>query len=160
MSETISKIRNPETGKLINVDGPTYQQLLAKGYNLSQIEEVQGKKGSKRYQESVPSLAAVSEIRQLPSKFSSKQSNSAKGWEKDGPKRGQQRRDLMEKCGNRCFLIPEQQSFPICSACRTDECLCELDCRGLAAANIRARQWQYTNLYQTIDDLGKTKCGW
>lgn len=152
MSEIIAKIRNPETGKLINVNGLTYQQLLAKSYKLSQIAELQGKKGQKRYEESLAT------VRALPS--SNYGLKRASGWGEDGPKRGQERRDLMERCGEKCFLIPENLSFPICAACRSGACLCELDCRGLAAANIRAKQWKYTNLYDTISYLGKSKCGW
>ena len=163
MSTQITKIINPETGKKITVGGPTYQQLLDRGYKLKGLSQTPGEKAQKRYQESVPSSGLVNAINRLPSRHEvslQRPGNRTKGWGEVAPKRGRARQELYDNCGDKCFLIPENKSFPICAGCDSGNCACELDCRGLSAAKIRAHQWKYANLYETIDRLGRDKCNW
>ena len=84
--------------------------------------------------------------------------NSTKGWSKDAPKKGTQRHILNEKCGSACFLLPKTEAFPICPRCDGDHCQCKIDCRGLTAAKIRAHQYKYVDLYDTIQRLEMTHC--
>lgn len=79
--------------------------------------------------------------------------SQTRGWRVDAPKPGTQRHQLRRKCGDACFLIPGQEKFPICPRDR-----CELDCRGLAAAKVRAHQWGYEELYEPIERLQRAKC--
>jgi hypothetical protein len=63
------------------------------------------------------------------------------GWAMAAPKKGKERNELMEKCGRSCFLRPEVKKYPICAALREGKA-CEVDCRGVLSAKIRARQYK------------------
>lgn len=85
-----------------------------------------------------------------------------RGWRLDAPKRGRgrERERLYKNCKEECFLKPEKRGFPICKKCQSSEkCQCQIDCRGIAAAKVRAHQWKYRQLYQKIDMLEKQHCG-
>jgi hypothetical protein len=70
-----------------------------------------------------------------------------KGWKYDAPKKGKEREQLLSQCGSTCFLLPGQQKFPICQACRTSmKCDCNIDKRGVKAAIVRAGQYKYTEV--------------
>ena len=64
-----------------------------------------------------------------------------RGWAMAAPKKGKERNELMEKCGKSCFLRPEVKKYPICAALREGK-ECEVDCRGVLSAKIRARQYK------------------
>ena len=85
-----------------------------------------------------------------------------RGWSAASPKRGTQRHQLRRVCGNKCFLMPKQEKFPICPRCADPTCDdCTPDCRGILAAKIRASQWGYTAVREQADDLGRTlDCPW
>lgn len=68
----------------------------------------------------------------------SERKEEGRGWSADAPKKGRDRHLLREKCGDKCFLIPDREAFPICPRCNDSECNCHIDCRGLTAAKIRA----------------------
>lgn len=64
-----------------------------------------------------------------------------RGWGKQKPNRGTARNVLYKKCGSKCFMVPGQKKFPVCAKCSArGRCSCRVDCKGLAAAYIRARQ--------------------
>ncbi len=46
------------------------------------------------------------------------------------------RRQMIEKCGKKAFLLPDQMKFPI-----MNPDTCKIDCKLLYAAYVRARQW-------------------
>lgn len=75
------------------------------------------------------------------------------GWAIDAPKIGKQRHQLKQKCGDECFILPETEKFPICAKNN-----CQIDCRGLISAKIRAHQHKYTNIYDKIDKLIEKNC--
>jgi len=50
-----------------------------------------------------------------------------------------ERRKLLEKCGNKAFLEPEDLKFPVIEPGNER---CEYSCRLLLAAYIRANQWK------------------
>lgn len=114
---------NPITGRKIKVGGKTYVQLL---------KNVNGE-GSPR---------------ESPTRGS-----PTRGWHDDSPKHGEERITLKKKCGNRCFLLPEQNKFPIC---RPDSC--EPDCRGILSAKIRARQYKYVTVAKAAQELQTKLC--
>lgn len=69
-------------------------------------------------------------------------------WSKDAPKRGAEREELAHGCGERCFLMPSQRKFPICSRCGSGGvCSCAPSCAGLRAAMIRSAQWGYDGVH-------------
>ncbi len=51
-------------------------------------------------------------------------------WERVKPKRGKERRDLWERCGDRCFLVPEGYKYPVCALSSRE---CRVDCRAVRA---------------------------
>ena len=58
------------------------------------------------------------------------------GWNNNKPHTLKQRREMLKKCGSKCFL-GKNFKFPICK-----KNTCKIDKRGLWAAFIRARQWK------------------
>lgn len=89
-------------------------------------------------------------------------------WKDRKPKSKGDRRDLLQRCGDKCFLIPDELKYPICSS-KGD---CSYDCDGLRAG----RNLTYLiNNRKTVgeeakdraiharilaDKLGKQHCGW
>ena len=71
-----------------------------------------------------------------------------RGWAARSPTRGKERHQLHSDCGDKCFLLPGEEKFPICASPRTSggSSNCEVDCNGLEAALIRARQWGYDDV--------------
>ena len=67
-------------------------------------------------------------------------------WSRRAPKTVGDRRDVLNKCGRRCFLGPSM-TFPICarlgsgSGSGTRTKTCKIDRRGVQAAYSRAREW-------------------
>lgn len=83
--------------------------------------------------------------------------NRSKGWKRVSPKSKSEHQQLYQKCRNKCYLIPPDK-FPICAKCQLQKCNCQIDCRGLNSAKIRAHQWKYDQLYQKIDQLTQQYC--
>jgi hypothetical protein len=110
-------IKNPITGRLIKIDGPTYKKL-------SHTHD-----------------------------FSLTSSSRTRGWHDAAPRKGKERHELKKRCGNKCFLKPENEGFPICKKCSAVICDCKTDCRGVAAAKIRAHQYKHVEIYDIIDKL-------
>jgi len=81
-----------------------------------------------------------------------------RGWSAAAPQRGKERHELMDKCGEECFLQPEDEGFPICAALREGKG-CAIDCRGVTSARVRAAQWGYGNVEKFAKELQKKKCG-
>jgi hypothetical protein len=69
-----------------------------------------------------------------------------RGWAARAPTRGKERHQLHSECGDKCFLNPEQEKFPICASPRVTggKSKCEIDCQGVQSALIRAKQYGYT----------------
>jgi len=84
-----------------------------------------------------------------------------RGWASDAPKKGTQRHKLQSVCGDKCFLGPPgSEAFPICKKCGTTTCKCAVDCRGVLAARIRARQYgdRYPGISSAAEKIMKEKC--
>jgi len=89
---------------------------------------------------------------------SRKSHNSRKSglWSRLSPKRGSDRHKMKKKCGKKCFLLPSEEKFPICSrgSCRTN-------CNGLLAAYKRASQYKYSRVKSRAKSLAKrNRCKW
>ncbi len=72
---------------------------------------------------------------------------SLSGWHADSPKPGTERHQLEAKCGDKCFLDPAREAYPICDK------ECNVDCRGLHAAYIRARQNHQDDIAEEAQNL-------
>lgn len=83
-----------------------------------------------------------------PKRSATRSPNRTKGWKADSPKKGTVRHEMAERCPN-CFLLPNEEKFPVC---KSD---CKVDCRGITSAKIRAKQYGYTNVYNKAVALEK-----
>lgn len=81
-----------------------------------------------------------------------------RGWRVAAPKRGRERTELLNKCGEKCFLLPKAKKFPVCPVCKNSICTCKYDCRGIIAAKVRASQYGYTDVRKRAQLLGDKYC--
>ena len=87
--------------------------------------------------------------------------HSIAGWAVESPRRGTERHQLHQQCGDGAFLLPESEKFPVVAACRGgDHCDCAISCKAVQAAYIRARQWHYDEVAEKALQLRKEKCGY
>ena len=87
---------------------------------------------------------------------SRKRRSATRGWAKIAPKKGKERSSMLRRCGSKCFLLPSKKKFPICNP-RS----CRINCKGLAAAKIRASQWGYTSVRSRAQrKASKAGCSW
>lgn len=175
---------NPETKHHLKVGGELYEKLKLK-HHLDQqtpfskpvpvrkhvapvapqlLEQMREMKVQQRLLSQTleqPNLqpAKLKHLKQVLQKAEQGRGRPVRGWGAESPSKGSQRHQLKEKCGNKCFLIPESEGFPICPKCLEGKCTCAIDCRGLTAAKARAHKFKYENLYEAIDRLHKEKCG-
>ena len=109
---------NPLTGNLIKVGGAVYKKLM---------KELSG--SGNKPSGNKPSGSKPSGSKPLGSR--------TRGWKKASPKRGKERAVMKEKCGDKCFLSPKKNGYPIC-----DKKTCKPDCRGIISAKVRAGQYK------------------
>ena len=78
-----------------------------------------------------------------------------RGWIGRSPTRGKERHQLTQECGSKCFLLPEEEKFPICASPKLNNGVskCEIDCGGVQSAKIRAAQWGYKDVEAKADIL-------
>lgn len=165
-------IESPKTGRMIRVSGKAYKDLLlekryaAKARNAPRVNRpAPGKKTSHAgrktkaksvslpkakpqslratYSSSPPTRRAkLATLSREMSHSGERRGERTRGWGAAAPQRGTERRQLKQRCGDECFLMPGRESFPICAALRTKEG-CKVDCRGITSARVRAAQWGY-----------------
>ena len=58
-------------------------------------------------------------------------------------RRRSSRRELLERCGEKAFLKPDELKFPIINPFAKD---CTPDCKMLYAAYVRAKEWHYNDI--------------
>lgn len=80
-----------------------------------------------------------------------------RGWAAMSPHRGTERHLLKEKCGNKAFLMPEDEKFPVMPALRVSD-NCEYNCQGINSAIVRACQYNYLDVAEKAQKLGETHC--
>lgn len=110
-------------------------------------EEKQLSKGTRRHWRVQRGEAIVRRNSSRPSK--------TRGWVLDFPTRGRERQEVVQACGQGCFLGPNL-SFPICKRCVNGRCSCQIDPRGVQAAYQRARQYGHTRIAERADRLRKS----
>lgn len=125
---------NPYTNKRIKKGGPTYNALIKRGVIPKKVTPQKKKKVVHR---------GVG------------RGGLTKGWRNAAPKKGAEREALKRSCGSGCYLLPEKLKFPVCARCLGQSCSCKPDCRGIRAAEIRAKQHRYTEVAKKAAALKK-----
>ena len=83
----------------------------------------------------------------------------ARGWSEIAPRKGTERHALKAKCGDACFLRPEDEGYPICPKLEATDGECQVSCQGLAAAKNRGRFLPAEYNQKIIPELQKAH-GW
>jgi hypothetical protein len=73
-------------------------------------------------------------------------------WTVKKPARVGERRKLLQTCGDSCMLLPEKLKFPVCNK---NPPPCTYNKRGINAAYVRARQWKYNDVADSVQRLRK-----
>jgi hypothetical protein len=141
---------NPKTGRRIKVGGPTFIKLNEDNVKIKS-PAFKSPSPSKRHKDTPISDRLFNQMMNMPVMKESI-GKGIKGW---NPPKHSERPTLRDKCGEKCFLLPDSLSFPICPKCTGDMCKCNIDCRGLVAAKIRSKQHKYVNVRKTADKLSE-----
>jgi len=145
----MSYVVNPNTKRMIKVNGPAYKFLMREEKELKKVLTM------------LPSSrrAKKSKLRKVIKSVQRGEGRGSRtrGWAAMSPQRGRERNELMAKCGAKCFLLPELKKFPVCSALRVGEG-CKFNCKGILSAKIRARQYKYPEVAQLAKNLEKLHC--
>ncbi len=83
--------------------------------------------------------------------------SKTRGWKARAPQKGRPRHELKDKCGNACFLDPQNEAYPICPTPELGVG-CKIDCGGLQSAKVRASQYHKPEIAALADKLLKEKC--
>lgn len=145
----VYKIKNPKTGKLIKKHGVIHDKLMEEGIDLSKEKSVRKRKFKANEKDDKEHL------KNLTINKSFKVDKSDISWKEKKPHSKKERKDLMEKCGADCFLIPSRKKFPICNKITDKNSECSYNCRGLKAASSRAGEWGYKKVLKTSKRLTK-----
>ena len=162
-------IINPLTNKQILVGGPVYNKLLEAGMDLNKVPSfIKPSRSFAKHGD----LLTGNFNKMLATRFinlgkASGHGGATRGWGAAAPKKGAPRAKLFNACdakGHQCFLRPDAKNpgnsgFPICQACNdTGVCSCQIDCHGVKAAQIRAKQWKYNNIANAAEKLYRNQC--
>lgn len=145
----VYKIKNPKTGKLIKKHGVIHDKLIEEGVDLSKLKSVRKRKFKANEKEDKEHL------KNLTINKNFKVDKSSDSWKEKKPHSKKERKDLMEKCGEECFLIPSKKKFPICNKITDKNSECSYNCKGLKAASSRAGEWGYKRVLKTSKRLTK-----
>ena len=151
-------IVSPKTSKRIIVNGPTYNKLLTTKYAQAVKSAPRTTLIRKSHQHHTGKVPKDITLPKSPLRQATCRGSKTKGWKDAAPERGAERSALKHKCGNDCFLKPDSNGFPICAALRSGKG-CKADCRGIIAAKVRSGQWDYKDVREAAEKLGKKyKC--
>lgn len=176
------RVVNPQTGRPILVGGPVHKRLMQSG--VAQFSQAPGLVRATHGVSMPLTPSRLGNIRKLPVaspmpmksllgtklpthlqkrlvKLVEAQSRGegrgsrTRGWSAMEPKKGRERHQMKAKCGNSCFLQPENEGFPICRKLSLTGGQCKVDCKGLQSAYVRARQWKHTEVANQAKALAK-----
>jgi len=153
-------IISPKTKREILVNGPAYQKL-SQEINLSNLKQFT--KTHPRRNKKLTDTMSNQEVKKISEMHVRRKEIPGdgrgihtRGWDDVKPKLRSERAKMKKKCGDACFLYPEENGFPICPKYK-----CEVDCRGLLSAKIRAKQWGYEGIARSANKINKkVDCKW
>lgn len=145
----MSYVLNPITNRMIRVNGKTHKKLMSEEKELKRVLKTLSP--SRRVKKS--------RLRKVIKSIHRKEGRGSRtrGWAAMSPQRGRERNELLSKCGAKCFLLPKEKKFPVCSALRVGEG-CKFNCKGILSAKIRARQYKYNDVANLSEQLEKMHC--
>lgn len=155
--DTVERVVNPETRRWITVGGATYWDLVGKGYKLSEMRRLGSRQREPPQRRQSKDSGVRSVVPMMEMRVARGKNRRSRSWTDDAPRRGRERHALLDKCGRTCFLNPDNEAFPVCSRLGIGQD-CDLDCRGVYAAKLRARQWGYENVEKQAEKLRNRKC--
>jgi hypothetical protein len=81
-------------------------------------------------------------------------------WRDVAPHSASERRELIKRCGSKCFLDPKNLKFPICEKCSKGTCNnCRISPAGLRAAMSRAGEWGYPQIEKKAKKMYQNRRG-
>lgn len=125
----------------------TYYSMLGgkvKRKSPKKISRKKVKKSPKKIKKNI----SPKKVKKSPTKQQKEPAEWTK-WSEVAPKTKVQRQNLIQICGSSCFLLPDQLKFPVCTPD------CKVNCKGLIAARVRARQWNYPEVDKKVSEYYK-----
>jgi hypothetical protein len=105
-----------------------------------------------------PTYKKLMELGELP--IINRKSKDDRDWSRDKPAKGQPSKNLLSKCGERCFLKPDTLQYPICQKVKSSN-QCTVDCRALLSAKKKAQKSGNNELEKMATDIAINKrCEW
>lgn len=83
-----------------------------------------------------------------------------RSWKGTAPMRGTERHLLHEKCGDKAFLDPSKEKYPIMDSLRVSNGKCKINCHGIAAAHQRSCQYKDIAIAKKAQKSGQKYCNW
>ena len=155
----VKLVRSPMSNRLIKKGGPVYEKLEGEGVVMPLPERTRPERPEPK-KVGIMKQEYLDALKLTPVEYKNYRSG-AKGWGEEKPESRGERRAVMHKCGKKCFLNPKTMGFPICQKLEKASDECQLDCRGILAAKVRAAQWHYNDVRNVADAIGEEKgCRW
>jgi hypothetical protein len=173
-------VLNPSTGRMIKVGGKIWQQVFGgpkkprRGRRVAFDEEIPGALIEEILSHKTATIEELKDtlmrttqphlkklLEEQIKKKDDGRGSRTRGWRARAPQRGKPRKLLQQQCGDAAFLMPQELKFPIMGKCgtgTTGTCSCKIDCQGVLAAYVRARQYGYTNVAKAAKMLLESKC--
>lgn len=95
-----------------------------------------------------------------PTRASPIRASPTRGWAEAAPKPGKERHELKKACGDKAFLMPKSEKFPIVPAQKSPVKNCAVACTGVQAAKNRACQTKNVEVAKKAQAIGVKNCGW
>jgi hypothetical protein len=119
------------------IQSPNYEKIRAtipatRKYKIQQLEKVMKNKNEPR-------------------------GSKTRSWSAQSPQR-RERHELKAKCGDKAFLDPEQEKYPVMAALRVND-KCEYNCYGIQSSINRSCQYNRLDIAEKAQKLGEKHCG-
>lgn len=152
-----------------NKYGTSSQQMLSNDYQAYKTKQLGSPRSARPYKpidyenvlETMPK-SRVYKTRQLKHVAQNRhegRGSPTRGWAALSPQRGRERHELMEQCGNKAFLEPQSEKYPIMGALRAGGG-CQINCQGVQSAYNRANQYKHFDIARKAQQIGESHCHW
>lgn len=80
-----------------------------------------------------------------------------RGWQAESVQTTTERKELLEHCGEKAYLLPKEKKFPVMPALRVSKD-CQYSCEGISSSKNRACQYGYLDVAEKAQKLGEKHC--